>query len=159
MYCPQGSCLRPVIAEIKSRAQYFSFVSLFYNIFFTFFVINIEFISMSVGSGGSPEQVQSWVNVGCWHGCDNVKDLNLRPTGKWQSLHPGWGSEGWQSLAMVCVQMLIVCAESVHHSFLPWISMSWRLLCYRICSYQGQLNLPPCSLVYNSSASLCVRMQ
>lgn len=56
-YRPWGSYFRSDIAEMKSRPPYFLFIPLLYNIF-KIFVIGIEFISMSEGSGGSPEKIK-----------------------------------------------------------------------------------------------------
>lgn len=60
----------------------------------------------------------------------------------------------WQSLSLVRVQMLILCAETVNCSFFPWCVCSLRLLPYRkphteisqtcslLCLYTRNLPLP-----------------
>lgn len=52
--------------------------------------------------------VKSWVNVYYWHGHSHVKDQCLRQ-----------GSERWESLTRIWVQMLTMCTENVRCSFIP----------------------------------------
>lgn len=61
---------------------------------------------------------------------------------------------GIASLHLVHVQKLIMCAGNIFHNFLPEIFIIWRLQHYRDCSFQGYLNQPPSSAVYNNPASL-----
>lgn len=50
---------------------------------------------------------------------------------------------------LVWVWILIMCAENVYHRFPSIVFKDWRLIPYRSSSYQDELNLPPCSTVYN----------
>lgn len=67
-------------------------------------------------SGGNSElmgkeRMKSWVNVYYWYEHTHVKDLNTLVPWKYQSLPSGQT----QSLLPVHVQMLTICAESIHN--------------------------------------------
>lgn len=71
---------------------------------------------------------------------------------------PMCGSEGWQTLS-VQVNLSVNVSDNTWRKCPPQLSPSafftaWRLLSYRDCSCQGQLNLLPCLAVYNNSVSL-----
>lgn len=63
------------------------------------------------------EQVKSWGDV-CWHELGHIKDQTLSPMELAKS-SPRWGSEEWQRLPWIWVQMLTVYTENVHCSFSP----------------------------------------
>lgn len=58
-----------------------------------------------------------WMCTVDMSGCGHVKDPSLRPMAVFPS--------------GPCVAVKRMCAENVHHSFLPWMFLAWRLLTCR----------------------------
>lgn len=82
---------------------------------------------------------------------------------KWQSLLPRyetwrnskifpqkWSSERWQSLHLIHVQKILVCAVNVHHSFPSLHTYDFKAAPYWSCSSRHELTSSPCSALSNN---------
>lgn len=82
---------------------------------------------------------------------------------KWQSLLPRyetwrnskifpqkWSSERWQSLHLIHVQKILVCAVNVHHSFPSLHTYDFKAASYWSCSSRHELTWSPCSALITS---------
>lgn len=96
-------------------------------------VFEILILSISMGSRGGSKWMRK---VYCWHGHSHGKDTDA------------WNSWEWQSLPLVWVGMLTVCAKIPKPSFLAWGICLGLLSC-------GDCLLRPAKLFLTSDSRKC----
>lgn len=124
--CPSSTSAHPLHMFILHMCQSSTRVALFHmflsfsTCFYPLFTVDFhEFIFCW-------EQLKSWVMC-YWHRHRHVKVLIASDTWS-RKVFCGWDSEGWQSLSLVHVRILILCIGNIHHSSLPDFQLKYALL-------------------------------